>query len=55
MWFTWTRYPLRYPLSRLTQRVHTMSSSAETQSVPTGERLTALRKLMAEKDHNIDA
>lgn len=32
-----------------------MSGIAETQSVPTGERLTALRKLMAEKDHNVDA
>jgi len=32
-----------------------MSGSAEAQSVPTGDRLVALRKLMAEKDHNVDA
>jgi hypothetical protein len=32
-----------------------MSSSAEAQSIPTSERLAALRKLMVEKDHNVDA
>lgn len=32
-----------------------MSGRAEAQSVPTGERLAALRTLMADKDHNVDA
>ena len=55
MWLTWTRYPLRYLLAGPTRGKHTMSKNAEAQSVPTGERLAALRKLMAAKDHNVDA
>lgn len=54
-WTTWTRHPLRYLLAGSTRRKHTMSNNAEAQSVPTGERLVALRKLMAAKDHNVDA